>query len=430
MTRTGLRLAALALAAVAAILAWVLGALFTHRLSVLALIALAAFVATGHGLLRFAANLRTDARSRQRNTVHFAWLAAGAAVYMSIAHFAVGRAPRRTIEPVSQQGADSWTLDDGTRIAFVHTPARVERRGPPIVMLHGGPGVPELPPILETGVRPLDFAADSGFDVYYYDQRGAGLSDRLDLRSAIPYSVAMHVADLEQIRRRIGADSVILAGHGWGATLAINYMLQYPARVARVVLLSPAPLWYAGYPDFVDPSARAKITDVDASALALLERPPLRLLVGRLTATTSTRAAHTLVTDWEADQWWTEATGRALRLGQPRVTCRSDPTWGLPPLTGLGFFAYSYTVASALDLPDPRTALASITTAVLVVRGLCDYTIGHVAQDYLDALPGAVYVAIPGAGYLIWTEQAPLLERIASDFLLGRAVPLAFYKPR
>jgi len=423
------RITALAFAALAAILAWVAGALVTHNLIALAALALLGFLAAGHLLLRIVERRRSRV-ARSRTTEHLAWLAGGAVAYMAVAHLTVGRPPRRTIEASQRTGAESWVLDDSTRIAYLRSPAKVTGGNPPIVFLHGGPGVPELPVLIGTGARPLDFAADSGFDVYYYDQRGAGLSDRLDLRTAPPYSVGMHVADLEQIRQRIGADSLILAGQGWGTTLAINYMIAHPDRVARAILLSPAPLWYPAYPDFVDPSARAKLTDVDASALALLERPPLRMLVGRLTATTSTRAAHTLVTDWEADQWWTEATARAQRLGQPRMTCRSDATWGLPPLDGLGFFAYSYTVASALAQPDPRPVLASIETPVLILRGLCDYTVGHVAQDYLDALPAAAYVAVPGAGYLIWTEQAPLVTRVVSDFLLGRPVPLAFYKPR
>lgn len=425
LLRTGLLL----LASLFAVAAWVAAASVTSSIPGLAAIALVAFCASGAIVLKLADHQEGGAPIARRR--RFGWLFGGAIVYMVIAQIAIGRKPRRTlgsVEPVP--GTATWTLSDGTRIAYLHVPARGPSRGPPILMLHDGPGIPLLSSLARLVVRPLDFAADSGFDVYYYDQRGAGLSDRLDLRRTEPYTVARHVNDLDEIRSIIGAEEIILAGHGWGSTLAINYLAEYPTRVTKLVLLAPAPLWYAATPDFVDAAARARINDVEASALAILERPPLRLLVGRLTATTSPRAAHTLVPDWEADQWWTRALGEALRLGQPRMTCRSDETWGLPPLDGIGFFTYSYTVADALHLEDPRPRLADLETPALVVRGLCDYVQGQVAQDYLDALPGSLYVAVPGAGHLIWTEQQSLLSQVANAFLLGRAVPLAFYAPR
>ena len=425
-----LRVLVLVVAATAAVAAWIVTASLTHRILALSLIALVVFCVVGWILLgRAGRGEVADGRAARASRVR--WLAGGAVVYMVIAELAVGQEPRRTL-PEIERGANTaaWTLSDGARLAFLHVPAAGARRSTPVVLLHDGPGVPALPEWSDGDARPLDFATDAGFDVYYYDQRGAGLSDRIDLRVAEPYTVARHVQDLEEIRALLGADSLILAGQGWGATLAINYAVAHPGRVARLLLLSPAPLWYAERPEFVDPAARARIDDVEASALALLERPPLRLLIGRLTATTSSRAAHTLVHDWEADQWWTNATRRAMELGQPRMTCRSDPTWGLPPLEGLGFFAYSYTIADALRLPDPRPALADSRTPALVVRGLCDYVQGRVAQDYLDALPEALYVAIPGAGHRIWTEQQPLFEQVTTAFLLGQEVPLTFYSPR
>lgn len=425
------RVSLLVAASFGAITAWVAAATFTNLIPLLAAIALLAYGITGALLLRLAETSDARADSRGRRVRRLRWLAAGAAIYMIVAQLAVGRAPARSLEPVnSQPDSRTWTLSDGARIAFLEAPLRTPGRDTPIIMLHDGPGTPALPWLAAMEDRPLDFAADSGFDVYYYDQRGAGLSARLDLSEAEPYSVAGHVRDLEEIRMRIGAEQIILAGHGWGATLAVNYLAEHPERVARLVLLSPAPLWYGATPDFVDPAARARISDVEAATLAVLERPPLRLLVGRLTAMTSPRAAHTLVHDWEADQWWTQAMRQALQLGQPRMTCRSDPTWSLPSLEGLGFFAYSYTVADALRIEDPRPRIGNLNTPALVVRGLCDYVQGTVAQDYLDALPGSVYVAIPGAGHLIWAEQQPLLERVVSAFLFDREVPLSFYAPR
>ncbi len=431
MRRILWRVALLGAAALAAVTAWVLAASVTRSIPVLALIALLAFVGVGALLLKVADLARPPADAARARVIRWRWLLGGAVVYVVFAQLAVGRPPQRVVEPIEPViGAMMWTLDDGARIAYLREPPRAAPRAAPIIFLHDGPGIPALPAYGRSSPRPLDFAADSGFDVYYYDQRGAGLSDRLDLRRTDPYSVALHVQDLEQIREQIGAERVILAGHGWGATLAANYLVEHPDRVDRLLLLSPAPLWYATMPDFVDPATRARISEVEASALAVLERPPLRLLIGRLTATTSRRAAHTLIPDWEADQWWTDAVRQARQLGQPRLTCRSDRSWGLPPLEGLGFFAYSYTVADALNLPDPHERLAGQAPPTLLMRGLCDYVQGRVAQDYLDAIDGALYVAVPGAGHMIWTEQAEFLSRVALPFLLGHDVPLTFYAPR
>jgi pimeloyl-ACP methyl ester carboxylesterase len=241
--------------------------------------------------------------------------------------------------------------------------------------------------------------------------------------------VSGHVADLEAIREALGAERIIPAGHGWGATLAVQYLLAHPDRVERLVALAPTPLWYPAFEDMVDPAARVRLSGVQASALALLERPPFRLVVGRLTAGTSRAAAHSLVEDWEADQWWTRATEEAWRLGQPNMTCSTEPARGLPPVSGLGFFAYSYTAADALELPDPRPALAHIDTPVLVVRGLCDYIRWEVAYEYLQVMPEARYVSLPAGGHLLWLEQAELMRTVIVPFLAGEVVPLSYYHP-
>ena len=48
--------------------------------------------------------------------------------------------------------------------------------------------------------------------------------------------------DLEQIRRQIGADRLILVGHSYGAVLAGHYLALHPEHVARMVVISPGAL--------------------------------------------------------------------------------------------------------------------------------------------------------------------------------------------
>ncbi len=421
-----LRLGALVLAAGVAVAAWVLAASLTDGLITLAVIALLAFLLTGRMLLRAIARRS----GRPHGARDLAWLVAGGVAYAAVAQVLVGAVPGRVPdEAVAPPDIAYWTLPDGARIAWVHEAASGDRRAEPIVFLHDGPGIPALSALAAAGERPLDFAAAEGYDVYYYDQRGAGFSSRLDLRRQAPYTVRGHVEDLEAIRAALGAERVILAGHGWGATLAINYLLAHPERVDRLMLLAPAPLWFPALADFVEPAARAKITQPQAAALALLQRPTMRLTIGRLTALTSRRAAHTLIRDWEADQWWTAVTRESMRLGQPNMTCRSDPARGLPPLEGLGFFAYSYTTDDALKLPDPRPALRALDTPALILRGLCDHVRWQVAYEYLDVLPEAAFVALPASGHLLWLEQAGLQQTAIRAFLHGETLPLAFYHP-
>ncbi len=434
MRRVVLSLLALLAAAGVAVAAWVLAALLRPGLIALGVIALVAFLLSGHLLLGMAqrGSEGDTARDPVRNRrLRLAWLIMGALLYVGVAQLTVGRAPARTLEPLQPVGdLGTWVLGDGSRLAFRHVAPEGEGGpGDPVIFLHGGPGVPILPSLGPPGSGPVDFLAEVGHPVYYYDQRGAGFSDRLDLTRDPPYSVALHVADLEAIRLEIGADRVVLVGHGWGASLAAQYLLAHPEKVTRLVALSPAPLWYPAHPDLVEPSARARLTDVQASALALLERPTLRLLVGRLTAGTSRSAAHTLVSDWEADQWWTRMSEESMRFRQPNLTCSARAQERLPSPTGLGYFAYSYSLEDALRLPDPRPALSRIQVPVLVIRGFCDYIRWQVAYEYLQLLPDARQVSASASGHLVWVEQPEVLETLLLPFLAGEHVPLAFYHP-
>lgn len=418
-----LRLLALLGALVLAVAAFVVAASLDLGFWPLAVVALLTFLGTAWLLLR-ASGLTRGAVWR--------WLAAGGATYVAIAQLLVGRTPPRTLpEPHPSAEVRYWSLPSGARIAYVATGPRADSTRPPVVVLQDGPGMPLLPFLQALGARPYDFLARAGYGVYYYDQLGSGFSSRLDLTREPPYTVARHVADLEAIRQALGAPRVVLAATGWGATLATQYLVAHPDRVERLILESPGPLWAPAWPETINPSARARTTDVQASALAALERPPLRLVLGRMMADFSPRTAHRWIADWEGDQWWTRRTEEAMRLGQPSLTCKSDPAEsGLPAPAGLGFFAYSYTSTDALSLPDPRPALRERPMETLILRGTCDYVSYEISAEYLHVMPGAHYVAIPAAGHFIWHEQPQMFAEVVQTFLKGEKLPLEAYVPR
>ncbi len=421
------RLAAVAGAALIALATFVVGASLNSGFWTIALLALAAFVGAEYVFLRWSARALGSGSSAGI----WRWLAGSAIAYAVVAQLAVGSAPTRTlVAPTPPATTRFWSLPTGSRIAYeLDTAASNKPKHPPVIVLHDGPGMPELPFLHGLTSRPYDALRDEGFDVVYYDQVGAGYSGRLDLARERPYTVARHVADLEAIRASLGAQKVILAGTGWGATLATNYLLAHPDRVERLILESPKPLWAPAWPDMINPAARAKITDVQASALAALERPPLRLVIGRMMADFSPSTAHHFIPDWEADQWWTRTTEESIRLGQPNLTCHTDPGQGIPTPTGLGFFANSYTLADAVTLPDPRDALRKIPVETLIIRGTCDYVAWPVSAEYSKVLRGAHYVAIPAAGHFIWLEQQSLWDEVVRAFARGEKLPLEAYSP-
>jgi pimeloyl-ACP methyl ester carboxylesterase len=424
MTTFVLRLAALAVALVGATVVFIVSATPYFGFWLQAVLALGMFVSTGLTLLE-----RVERRHGRSARRAWPWLLGAAVSYVVTAQLLVGRAPARTLDPMPPvTGAAQWALPDGGHLAYRRVPAHdsVPPRVP-LLVLHDGPGLPMLPQLQEGRGHPYEALAALGVAVYYYDQRGAGLSSRQDLVRARPYSVAMHVADLESAREAIGAPRVMLAGTGWGATLALQYAIAHPARVHALVLESPAALWPAQWPELLPATARARLSDVQASLYAASQRPPLRLVLGRMMADVSRPAAHQFIADWEADQWWTRSLAAAWRLGQPRFACDEAPPApdaagappGTPSLRGAGFFANSYTLADAARLPDPRPALAALDIPTLVVRGSCDFVDPRVRDEHVAALPRARSLTIEGAGHHAWRTQPARFGAAVAEFVQG-----------
>jgi proline iminopeptidase len=100
----------------------------------------------------------------------------------------------------------------------------------PILVLHGGPGVPSyyLNPLSELG-------ADR--KVIFYDQLGCGRSDRVTDTNYM--SLNYFVEELKEVTNQLGLDKFILVGQSWGCMLGIDYYLKYPEGIEKLVFCSP-----------------------------------------------------------------------------------------------------------------------------------------------------------------------------------------------
>lgn len=141
-----------------------------------------------------------------------------------------------------------------------------ERRvgeGPPVIVLHGGPGADHG--YLLPGFDTLAL----GRELVYYDQRGGG---RSPVARDVPVGWRDHVADLEGLRQLWALDRLVILGYSWGGLLAQLYATEHPDRVERLALVCPAPSWRAARDEFERRFAeRSLAPELVAERLALRE---------------------------------------------------------------------------------------------------------------------------------------------------------------
>ena len=131
----------------------------------------------------------------------------------------------------------------------LHAEAFGNPNDPMIVVLHGGPGI-DYRHLLNC----KEFA-DHGYRVVFYDQRGAGLSQRFPFSS---YTMQVAYDDLNGViahYRTSPTQPIFLLGHSWGAMLATAYINQYPASDIRGLILGePGGLKWEDVEDYVSRS--------------------------------------------------------------------------------------------------------------------------------------------------------------------------------
>lgn len=156
------------------------------------------------------------------------------------------------------QGLASMT--DGAQLRW--TALGDTTRQPPVVMLHGGPGLPDYLGV----VAPL--IADLA-PVYRYDQRGTG---RSPWRGR--HSLARHVDDLAELLDAWDVPEAVLIGHSYGTDLASRFCLAHSDRVVAMLLMCGPFVgdWRTGY----QAERERRMSAAQQERLRALEQTPRR----------------------------------------------------------------------------------------------------------------------------------------------------------
>ena len=105
-----------------------------------------------------------------------------------------------------------------------------EGTGKPIVFLSGGPG------FNVDYFVPAAKYFPPGYKFVFLEQRGTGRS-RPNQMSEKTMTLKLLVEDLEALRSHLQVKRLILAGHSWGAMLAMAYAAAYPNRIDLMILI-------------------------------------------------------------------------------------------------------------------------------------------------------------------------------------------------
>lgn len=272
------------------------------------------------------------------------------------------------------------------------TPAGGARRSP-VLILHGGPGVPH------DYLEPLAGLADLGHPVVFYDQLGCGNSDRPD--DPALWTVELFLDELRTVRAALELAPVHLLGHSWGGMLAMEYALLRPAGLLGIVI-SNSP---GSMPDWSAETARLRD--------ALPQATRATLIAHERAGTTDSAAYQAAVSEFYA-----------------RHLCRLDPMPGpvLRTFEKLGAWPQVYhvmngpsefTVVGRLRDWSILERLHGINVPALVLGGRHDEATPALCAAITERIPGARAVTFEDSSHMPFHEESAAYLQAVGLFLEG-----------
>ena len=278
--------------------------------------------------------------------------------------------------------AEFTTRDDRPLIAGLRAGS-----GPPVLLLHGGPGL---------GFDYLRDLADElaqENDVARYQQRGLAPS-----ASEGPFTVATEVGDARRVLDALGWDKAYVVGHSWGGHLALHVAEALPERVFGVLAVDPLGSVGDGrWPEFDEEIFRRTPEEVRARARELDE----------------------LTTKGAADD---EMALEQMRIVWPAYFANPEQAPPMPELRIASEPSAQMGRSILAQLPALEAGLPRIQVPVGFVHGSRSPMPVAAATDAADRIPDAWVEVVDGAGHFVWVE-APGAVRASLRRLTAESSP-------
>jgi proline iminopeptidase len=252
--------------------------------------------------------------------------------------------------------------------------------GPPLLFLHGGPGMSDYGRLLGDEV--------TGWRFISFQQRGVTPST-----TEGPFTVEQNVADAVAVLDARGVDMAVVLGHSWGGHLGLHLAAAHPDRVTALVLVDGLGVIGDGGEAEVGAALGARLLPAAAEKLQ-----QLRAELG----------------DSEPAD---EVAGRQFRLVWPGYF--ASPATAPPPPAGVRVSPATNeaTMASARERLAAGFAesLRSISVPVISVLGAQSPMPVSQGEQTAALIPGAEVRVIPAAGHLPWHEQPGCVAAALAD---------------
>jgi pimeloyl-ACP methyl ester carboxylesterase len=262
---------------------------------------------------------------------------------------------------------------------------RRDGAGPPIVIIHGASSN------LETMRQPLGDILAKHRRVILIDRPGHGWSTRVWLDDSTP---AIQGQMIDVALEKLGLGPAIFVVHSWAGALGARMALDYPQRVAGLVMLAPVAYPWRGGVGWYN---------------KLVTTPVIGPLL-----------AHTITLP--LGYFLAEPGARNVFLPQIMPTNFVESTATLLLLRPREF------LANAQDLVALKAAVAeqaprygNIRVPVLVITGDADKTVSPTihSRPFAAALPDAKLIVLPGVGHIV-QNAAPELVAREIDAMIGK----------
>ncbi|MGH1335679.1 MAG: alpha/beta fold hydrolase [Aureispira sp.] len=263
---------------------------------------------------------------------------------------------------------------------------------PILLVIHGGPGS-DYRSILN-----FSQLADDSMFVVFYDQRGAGLSQRLEASAYTDVQEYIEELDavIQHYRQNIN-QPVVLAGHSWGAILATAYINQHPNAITGAVLAEPGGFTWEQTIVYINKSRTLNL----------------------LSETTNDQAY--------MDQFITSSQHNTLDYKLALLTAGNRATGDTNPPSFWRYGAICNSASIALAIADPEkmnftTHLQNYRTKVLFAYSELNpaYGVEH-ARMVSSAFPAIELVEIPDCGHEMpqfgWPHFYPLIQNYLKEIL-------------